>query len=356
MHASPVAHLSVGVNAIAPLDLRLHDALRHAIDRKTKPLGSLGRIEGLALRIGLIQRSLRPAIVRPTLLVFAADHGIVAEGVSAFPQVVTSQMVANFLAGGAAVNVFCRSADVALEVIDAGVATPLPRDPALVSMPVGPGTRDFLHAPAMSREQLDLALRSGAARVAHHAELGCNTIGFGEMGIGNTSSAACLMSRLCDLPIDICVGRGTGVDDAGLARKRSVLARALAAHPRTDDDPLATLATFGGFEIAMIAGGMLAAAARSMVILVDGFIASAALLAAAALERRVLDYCVFAHTSRETGHRLLLERLEATPLLDLDLRLGEGTGCALAVPLLRAATAMLCEMASFESANVSDRG
>jgi nicotinate-nucleotide--dimethylbenzimidazole phosphoribosyltransferase len=349
---------SYTVPSIAPLggadDEALIARLRHAIDTKTKPLGSLGMLEDVALRVGLIQQTLRPVVRRPVIIVFAGDHGIAAQGVSPFPQAVTTQMVMNFLAGGAAINALSRAGHIELEVVDAGIVTPLVQASGLVNCSVGPGTRDFSVQPAMDAGQLAQAMAAGAQRIAYHATMGTNTIGFGEMGIANTSAAACLMSRLCDLPIESCVGRGTGLDDAGLARKQAVLGAALARHP-VSADPLTTLATFGGFEIAMMTGAYLAAAQARMTIVVDGFIATAALLAAHALAPQVLDYCVFAHASGEAGHRLMLERLGARPLLGLGLRLGEGTGSALAIPLVRAAAAFLSEMASFESAGVSER-
>jgi nicotinate-nucleotide--dimethylbenzimidazole phosphoribosyltransferase len=336
-----------------PLDRSLAKELQHVIDTRTKPPGSLGRLESLALQIALIQRSARPVIVRPTVIVFAGDHGIAAEGVSPFPQEVTVQMVANFLAGGAAINAFARAADMTLEVVDAGVATAMPESDRLVDAAIRRGgTRNFAREPAMTRDETLLAIDRGAARARHHAALGTNVIGFGEMGIANTSAAACLMSRLCSVPIDVCVGRGTGLNDAGLYRKRNVLEAALAKHP-VSADPIDTLATFGGFEIAMMTGAFLAAARARMTILVDGFIATSALLVAHAICADVLDYCVFAHASNEAGHRRMLKFFHAEPLLQLDLRLGEGTGAALAFPLLRAAVAFMNEMASFESAGVS---
>lgn len=342
------------LSEVPPLDLSREAHLRRLIDRKTKPIGSLGRIETLALQLGLIQGSERPRVARPTLIVFAADHGIVEAGVSPYPQAVTAQMVGNFLNGGAAINVFSAVTDLTLEIVDVGVATPMAAHPALVSRPVAAGTHNFLYRPAMSRRQVRRALEIGAERVAHHAAQGSNTFAFGEMGIGNTSAAACLMSRYFSLPIEQCVGRGTGVDDAGLDAKRQILAEALNAHP-VATDPLATLATFGGFELAAICGAVLAAARRGLTVVVDGFIATAAVVAAAALAPDVVDYCVFAHASEEAGHRRMLALLGARPLLELGLRLGEGTGAALAMPLLRAAAAMLSDMASFESAGVSDR-
>ncbi|MFX1671724.1 nicotinate-nucleotide--dimethylbenzimidazole phosphoribosyltransferase [Paraburkholderia sp. A2WS-5] len=346
--------------AVEPLDPSLRNELQHLIDTKTKPPGSLGRLEALARQLGLIQRTTRPSVERPVMIVFAGDHGIANEGVSPYPQAVTAQMVANFIAGGAAINAFSGVAGLELEIVDAGVATPLPPLPpltevsTLVSLPVARGTRNFAHEAAMTRDEAIAALATGAARVRHHAALGTNVIGFGEMGIANTSSAACLMSRLCGVPIDECVGRGTGLDNAGLARKRNVLAAALARHPNARE-PIDVLATFGGFEIAMMTGAFLEAARQRMAILVDGFIATAALLVADALAPHVREYCVFAHASNEAGHRRMLAHFGARELLALDLRLGEGTGAALAVPLLRAAVAFLNEMASFESAGVDER-
>ncbi len=343
------------VPTLAAPDDALRATLQRVIDTKTKPPGSLGKLEALALQLGLIQQRVAPRIERPVTIVFAADHGVAAEGVSPYPQAVTAQMVANFLAGGAAINAFSKVAGSALEIVDAGVATPLPASPELVSLPVGPGTRNFARERAMSEAQLHAALAAGASRVAHHAALGTNVIAFGEMGIANTSAAACLMSRLAGVPIADCVGRGTGLDDRGLARKRAVLEAALALHADARA-PLDALAAFGGFEIAMMTGAYLAAAEARMTIVVDGFIATSALLVAAALQPAVRDYCVFSHVSDENGHRRMLAHLGAEPLLALDLRLGEGTGAALALPLLRAAVAFVTEMASFESAGVDDRG
>jgi nicotinate-nucleotide--dimethylbenzimidazole phosphoribosyltransferase len=340
--------------SIAPLDSSLRGDLQHLIDNKTKPPGSLGRLETLARQIGLIQNTTQPTVRRAAMIVFAGDHGIAAEGVSPYPQAVTAQMVANFLAGGAAINAFSRVADLTLEIVNAGIATPLADTTGLVDIPVGNGTRNFAHEPAMTRDETLTAIHAGIERVRHHATLGTNVIGFGEMGIANTSAAACMMSRLCNVPIDECVGRGTGLDNAGLAKKRNVLASALERHPEAVH-PIDVLATFGGFEIAMMTGAYIAAAEARMVVLVDGFIATAALLVADALAPGVREYCVFAHASNEAGHRRMLDHFGALPLLSLDMRLGEGTGAALAVPLLRAAVGFVNEMASFESAGVANR-
>ncbi len=340
--------------AIEPLDASLRDELQRLIDTRTKPPGSLGRLEALARQLGMIQRTTRPGVERPVMIVFAGDHGVASEGVSPYPQAVTAQMVANFVAGGAAINAFSGVAGLTLEIVNAGVASPLPDSPLIVDAAIRAGTHNFAREPAMTRDEALAALEAGAARVRHHKALGTNVIGFGEMGIANTSSAACLMSRLCRVPIDECVGRGTGLDNAGLAKKRNVLASALELHAGVTD-PLDVLATFGGFEIAMMTGAYLAAAQEHMAIVVDGFIATAALVVADALAPEVREYCIFAHASNEAGHRRMLDHFGARPLLALDLRLGEGTGAALAVPLLRAAVAFLNEMASFESAGVANR-
>ncbi|HEY3537435.1 MAG TPA: nicotinate-nucleotide--dimethylbenzimidazole phosphoribosyltransferase [Trinickia sp.] len=343
---------SVTLPVVEPLDRSLGSELQRIIDGKTKPPGSLGRLEALACQIGMIQRTTHPTLARPAMIVFAGDHGIAEEGVSPYPQAVTAQMVANFLAGGAAINAISSVAGFTLEVVNAGVAATLDALPGLVDIPIARGTRNFARECAMTREAALAAIAAGAQRVRHHAALGTNVIGFGEMGIANTSSAACLMSRLAGVPIDECVGRGTGLNDAGLAHKRRVLGAALARHAGATQ-PLDALAAFGGFEIAMMTGAYLAAAEAKMTILVDGFIATAAFLVANSLAPAVRDYCVFAHLSNEAGHRRMLDAFDAKPLLALDMRLGEGTGAALALPLLRAAVAFLNEMASFESAGVA---
>ncbi|HVL76307.1 MAG TPA: nicotinate-nucleotide--dimethylbenzimidazole phosphoribosyltransferase, partial [Noviherbaspirillum sp.] len=332
-------------------DAEIEAALRRAIDSKTKPLGSLGVLEALALQIGLIQRSVAPCVKTPAVLVFAGDHGVVEEGVSAYPQSVTWQMVENFLAEGAAINVFARRNGCRLLVVDAGVNHDFGPRTGLLDRKLGPGTRNFAREPAMTRAQCELAMRYGAGIVA---ELDGNVLGFGEMGIGNTSAASALMHRLTGASLDDCVGAGAGLDAPGIAHKRAVLERAIARHAGVHE-PLDLLATFGGFEIAMMAGAMLAAAERRMVLLIDGFIVTSALLVASRLQPAILDYCVFSHCSDERGHRQMLENLGARPLLQLGLRLGEGSGAALALPLVQAAVDFLGEMATFESAQVSGK-
>ena len=325
--------------------------LDKAINNKTKPLGSLGVLESIAKQVGLIQQTTQPELTRPAILVFAADHGIVAEGISAYPQSVTWQMVENFLAKGAAINVFARQNDCALNVIDAGVNHDFgPRD-GLTDRKLGPGTRNFALEPAMTREQCVAALVAGMDLAAN---LEGNVVGFGEMGIGNTTAAAALMHKLTHIPVAQCVGAGTGLSADGILHKQTVIEAAVAHHASVSE-PLDVLATFGGFEIAMMAGAMLKAAERRMVLLIDGFIVTSALLVAARLQPAILDYCVFSHCSDESGHQSLLGELGARPLLQLSLRLGEGTGCALALPLLHASVNFLRQMATFESAQVSEK-
>lgn len=339
---------------ITPVSPALRANIQHKIDQKTKPLHALGMLETLALRIGLIQQTLSPKLSAPHMLVFAGDHGIVEEGVSAYPQDVTWQMVMNFIGGGAAINVFCRQHGILLNVVDAGVNYDFPPGlEGLLYNKAGKGTANFAKGPAMTVQQAEACLEKGAAVVRDIHGKGCNVVGFGEMGIGNTSAASALMHALTGVPIAECVGRGTGLNDAALSHKVAVLQRA-AAHHGTPGTPLEILATFGGFEIAQIAGGMLHAAASGMVILVDGFIASSAFLVARALVPAVADYAIFCHRSQEKGHAALLQHLEAEPLLNLNLRLGEGTGVAIAYPVLQSAVAFLNEMASFESAGVSN--
>lgn len=323
--------------------------LQHLLDNKTKPLGSLGQIERLAQRIGLALGSETPELKDPQLVVFTGDHGLAARGVSAYPSDVTWQMVENFLAGGAAVSVLARQHGIGLTVVDCGVRHDFAERPGLLIRKVAAGTADALEGPAMSAAQCKVAMASGAALVK---DLPGNALLLGEMGIGNTSAASLLMSRLAGLDIVDCTGAGTGLDAPAVQRKIGILRQVLARHPEAKA-PLDALAAFGGFEIATMTGAVLQAAQERRVIVVDGFIASSAVLVAGALQPTVLQRCVFAHQSGERGHALMLAHLKAEPLLDLRLRLGEGSGAALAWPLLVSACAILREMASFESAGVS---
>lgn len=350
----PTTQFLAELPSIAPLNRTLAAALQAKINGKTKPLGSLGRLENLALQIGLIQNTLTPRIMQPHILVAAGDHGAARAGVSAYPQEVTWQMVENFLAGGAAINVLARQAHAQLLIADAGVAHDFGERSGLLDVKVGAGgTANYLAGAAMSPAQCATAMQHGAAIVCDLAATGCNTLGFGEMGIGNTASASLLTHCLTGLPLADVIGRGTGLDDAGLEKKRALLAQALAHWPERNDAPLDVLARFGGFEIALLSGAMLAAAKAGMVLVIDGFIVTSALLVAARIAPEILDYCVFSHCSNETGHRLQLAWLKGEALLDLGLRLGEGTGAALALPLLNSACAFLNEMASFDSSGVS---
>ena len=332
-------------------DPALRDTLQTTLDRKTKPVGSLGRLEGIALRIGLILRTAAPVLESPQMLVCAGDHGLVKRGVSAYPQDVTWQMVENYLAGGAAVSVIARQNGIALSVADCGVAHDFaPRDQLLVRK-VGYGTADCTQGPAMTDDQCALAIRNGQTLVQ---ALAGNALMLGEMGIGNTSAASLILARLCQIDIAACTGAGTGLNNAGVLRKTNILRQALAAHPEATA-PLDVLAAFGGFEMATMVGAMLQAAAENRVILVDGFIVTAALMVAARVEPRVLQRCIFAHRSGEPGHQFMLDALGAKPLLDWGMRLGEGSGAAVAWPLLQSACTVLRDMASFDSAGVSDK-
>jgi nicotinate-nucleotide--dimethylbenzimidazole phosphoribosyltransferase len=347
--------------AIAPIRQgaeaqQLATRLQHKLDQKTKPLGALGQLEALAVQLGLIQQSDAVSLKQPQIVVFAGDHGIVDEGVSAFPQAVTAQMVANMLGtptrkGGAAVNVLAHQHNFNLTVVDAGVATELPEHPQLLQMKIAPSTRNCVLAPAMSDLQAVAALQGGMEVVR---PLAGNVVAFGEMGIGNTSSAALILSLFTPLPLEDCAGRGTGLTDEQMKKKIYTLSR---AHRRHKDakKPFDILCAVGGFEIAMMAGAMLQAASERRVILVDGFIAGAAALVAVGLSPACKDYMVFCHVGAEFGHQAMLKALAALPLLDLGLRLGEGTGALLAWPLVVSSARLLNEMASFESAGVSQK-
>ena len=350
------AHLPLIADIANP---QLTQALQHKLDHKTKPLGSLGRLEQLALRLGQIQGTTSPDLQQPQMVVFAGDHGLAARGVSAYPSDVTWQMVENFLAGGAAVSVLARQHGLALTVVDCGVARDIapraavPGQPQLLVRKVAAGTQDASIGPAMTPAQCAQALHNGMDVVRG---LPGNALLLGEMGIGNTSVASLLLSRLCGVSLQDCTGAGTGLDATGVARKRAVLAQALAVNEGAVN-PLDALAALGGFEVATLVGAVLQASSERRVIVVDGFITSAAVLVAARLQPHVLQRCVFAHGSAEPGHAHMLAHLlpgqQPQPLLDLGLRLGEGSGAALAWPLLQSACAVLRDMASFETAGVA---
>jgi nicotinate-nucleotide--dimethylbenzimidazole phosphoribosyltransferase len=340
---------------IKPINKDIVARLQHKVDNKTKPHGALGKLEKIAIQIGSIQNTLEPKLTKPTIVVFAGDHGIVKEGVSPYPQEVTYQMVFNFLQGGAGINVFAKQHDIEIKVVDAGVNFNFETHPNLINAKVDAGTKSYLSEPAMTETQCYESINKGANIVDEIHKADCNIIGFGEMGIGNTSSAAILMSLLCNIPLENCIGRGTGLDNNGLQKKKDILKSAIANQNHFDKSPINILKTFGGFEIAMMCGAMLKAAELEMIVMIDGFIATSALLVASKINKNVLDYCVFAHQSNEQGHYLMLEHLNAEPLLSLDMRLGEGTGVAVAYPMIESAVNFLNQMASFESAGVSNK-
>ena len=334
--------------------MELKQIVKEKIDNKTKPPGSLGLLEETAAKIAMIQQTESPVLKDPAILVFAGDHGLTKHNISPFPQEVTMQMVMNFLSGGAAINVFCRQNDMNLKVIDAGVNFDFGNIEGLIDAKIAFGTNDSLNGFAMTEDQCADAISRGRGLVAQEFSSGCNVIGFGEMGIGNTSSAALLMSKYLDISPDESTGRGTGLDDEGLSHKKKILAAILEKHDAVST-PLGILAALGGFEIAMMSGAMIEAAGKRMVILIDGFITTAALLAAESMHPGIVENCIFSHTSEENGHKQLLTHFHAKPLLNLRLRLGEGTGAALCYPLVKSSVAFLEEMASFASANISNR-
>ena len=331
----------------------LEGLLRKKTDTKTKPPGSLGLLEDIAVQTGLMQNTLNPEIIKPGILVFAADHGLTDEGISPYPKDVTWQMVMNFCSGGAAINVFCKQNGISLNVIDVGVDFDFPAGLPVQHAKVARGSRNMRREPAMSAEECRKAMKAGADAVREKAELGCNTIGFGEMGIGNTSASSLLMHKFTGLPVEKCTGRGTGCNDLQMEHKISILKEIAGKYKASSPEEI--LATFGGLEIAAMVGAFREAKRQNMVILVDGFIASAAALTAIKMDASVKDNCIFCHVSDESGHRKMLEYLGVKPLLQLNMRLGEGTGAAVALPLVRSAVNFLCEMSSMEDAGVSDK-
>lgn len=332
----------------------LADELQHKIDFKTKPLGALGFLEQLAHKIGLVQQTTSPTLIKPHMVVFAADHGIATAGVSAYPQEVTYQMVMNFLGGGAAINVFCKQNGIDIKIVDAGVNFDFPDGLNLIDKKVRKSSRNILDEPAMTTEEYQLALQNGKSVVEEIAETGCNIIGFGEMGIGNTSASSLMMSQLFNIPIVDCVGRGTGLNDVQLQNKIDILSKSIGKYSNLETaDEIAQ--TFGGLEIIQMMGAMEEACRQNMLILIDGFIATVAISALFKKNPEILDHCIFCHVSDEYAHIKLLELLGQKALLNLNLRVGEGTGCALAYPLIQSAVNFLNEMSSFEDANVSNK-
>ena len=330
------------------------ERIQHIIDHKTKPIGSLAMLEEIAAKICLVQQSEKPELKNPTMLVFAADHGIAKCGVSAYPQEVTSQMVLNFLNGGAAINVFCKQHGINLKVIDAGVNYEFDPNEVLVDAKIAKGTANMLEKPAMTEAHLINCFEKAEIIVKELHKEGCNVVGFGEMGIGNTSSASLLMSSISGIPLEQCAGKGAGLNDKQLTFKINTLLEVQKKHDQPTNATEA-LQYFGGFEIAQMCGAMLAAYDKNMLLLIDGFIAGCAYLCAFNINPAIKNNALSCHLSDEKGHALLLNYLGEKPVLNLGLRLGEGTGCALAYPIIESAVRFMNEMASFENAGVTNK-
>jgi nicotinate-nucleotide--dimethylbenzimidazole phosphoribosyltransferase len=341
--------------AIIAADQAIAELIQRKLDAKTKPRRSLGRLEDLACQFGAIVRSATPPAANKTVVVMGADHGVAAQGVSAYPQEVTAQMLLNFARGGAAINVLARHAAAQVLVVDMGVCEPV-LDPAIESVRIGPGTADFTQAPAMSRAQCEAALQAGIDIAARLAANGCNVVGLGDMGIGNTTASSALTAALTGAAVEEVTGFGTGISDAVRSRKMAAIRAALQLHRPDRDAPLSVLEQLGGFEIAGLCGLVLGAAANRMAVVLDGFIASVAALVAVRVAPQASGYLLPSHRSVEAGHRIVLRELGKNPLFDFDMRLGEGTGAALAMTLLDASLKVLNEMATFAAAGVSDTG
>jgi len=351
---------------IQKLDQQFAEKLQDKIDNLNKPKGSLGRLESLALQIGMIQHSLSPELKNPCHILFGADHGIEVEGVSFSPREVTWQQMENYDRGGGGVNVFSRQHGIKLRVVDVGVDHDFDhkKSPSIIDRKIAYGTKNFLHEAAMSQEEYEKAMKIGAEMVDECHKEGCNVISFGEMGIANTSPSSIFMHLFLDIPLDQCVGAGSGLSRNGINHKYKVLKKAVdnfRSHVFMRDDLAADneavtrliIRYFGGFELVAAIGGMLRAAELGMVVLVDGFIMTACMLAAWKIDETVLDYAVFAHCGDEGGHKLMLEELGAEPLVSLGLRLGEGTGALVAYPLLQSACCMMNEMDNFAHAEIT---
>ena len=342
------------IDAVAPVGTALLADACRKIDNKTKPAGSLGRLESLAIRMCLIQNSLSPVIRQKNLFVFAGDHGVTAEGVSAFPSEVTVQMVENFLAGGAAINVLCRHYGIDMKVVDMGVAGNFEDHPDLIKKKVAPGTGNLARRAAMSAEELQAALENGmAVFLEAHARKPIDIVGMGEMGIGNTTPATAIICALTGLSPAEATGRGTGVDDAGLKRKTAVIEQALTLHCPDPKNGFEVLRTLGGFEIAGMAGAILAAASKKTAVVLDGVISTAAGLAACVICPAIKGLLIAGHRSVEPAQKAALSLMGLEPVMDLQMRLGEGTGAALAINIVEASCRIMTEMASFEGAGVS---
>jgi nicotinate-nucleotide--dimethylbenzimidazole phosphoribosyltransferase len=347
--------MSFSLPIIPELNLKAKEAARARQDMLTKPRGSLGRLEGLSLQLAAITGQPRPCMARKAVFVLAGDHGVAAEGVSAYPADVTAQMVLNFLKGGAAINVLARQTGARVIIVDIGVMSDLPALPGLLHRKIARGTRNITFEPAMTRAQAEAAIQAGLEIVQVEIEKGLDLVATGDMGIGNTTPSAAIVAAITGQTVTRVTGRGTGVNEAGLARKVAVIEKALALHHPNPSDIMDVLAKVGGFEIAGLAGIILGAAAQRVPVVLDGFISGAAALIAAGLNPAVKHFLIAGHRSVEAGHTLALDHLGLSPLLDLNLRLGEGTGAALAFPLIEAAARILDEMATFADAGVSEQ-
>tara|TARA_X000001036_G_scaffold272820_1_gene253441 strand:- start:2169 stop:3182 length:1014 start_codon:yes stop_codon:yes gene_type:complete len=328
--------------------------INKSIDSKTKPIGSLGRIEDIARKICLIQKSTNPILINPKIVIFAGDHGIANSGVSKYPQEVTNQMVKNFLNGGAAINVFSSTHSIKLLIVDAGVNYEFENTKNLINKKIDFGTKNFINQKAMNKKQLEECFKSGKKIIQDISLSGTNIIGFGEMGIANTSSATLIMSSLLNLPIEKCVGTGTGLNQKQLKIKTNLLEQAKQFHG-TINDIYEVLQTFGGFEILQMCSAMLESYKKNMIIMVDGFISTCAYLAASKINPKIIDNVFFSHKSPERGHNLLLNKIDEKPILNLDMRLGEGTGCALLYPIILNSVNFINNMATFKNAKVSTK-
>lgn len=333
-------------------DTSLASALEDKINNLTKPKGSLGTLEELALQIGLIQQTLTPGLRRPVNVIYASDHGIADEGVSKSPKEVTRQVIHNFLNGGAGVCFLARQHGFELKIVDGGVDFDFPAIPSLIDRKIRRGTRNFLHEAAMTTDEMEQALQWGADIVTDSYNEGCNVVSFGEMGIGNTAASSMWMTCLTGIPLADCVGAGSGLDSEGVRHKLNVLKAALHNYPG-DERPEEVMRYFGGYEMVMAVGGMLRAAELRMIILVDGFIMTNCVLAASRLYPEMLPYCIFGHCGDEAGHQRVLDAMNAKPLLNLGLRLGEGSGSVCAYPIVESAVRMINEMHSFTQAAVT---
>lgn len=327
--------------------------LMDKINGKTKPIGALGVLEKIAFQIGKIQNSLSPKIDKPTVVVFAGDHGIADDGVSFYPKSVSYQMLYNYMQGGAAINVFSRQHNIDFKVVDAGIDHDFDPSLNIINKKIAYGTKNYRFEPAMTKDQCLEGFKRGADVIEEIHKEGCNFIAFGEKGIGNTSSAALILSLLADIPLEECVGRGTGLDSKGIKSKFDLLNNALVKY-NGSKDPIDVLTQFGGFEVVMIAGAILKAAELRITMLIDGFIITSALLAASKINSKVLEYCLFAHKSNEKAHIKMLNYLNAEPILDIGMRLGEGTGAMICYPIVKSAVQFINEMASFQEAGVSE--